>query len=65
MHEAVGPALTAAAGVNAALFHRSPFISVNIWNRDAATPHTAKVMACLSLLLWAGVITWGRLLAYL
>jgi hypothetical protein len=57
--------LIAAAGFNAAVFHRGPFTSVHAWNRAAATPLTAKVMALLSLVLWAGVITCGRLLAYL
>jgi hypothetical protein len=58
-------ALIAAASLNAALFHRGSFTSVNSWNRDAATPRAAKVTALLSLVLWAGVITCGRLLAYL
>jgi Family of unknown function (DUF6644) len=57
--------LIAAAGLNAAVFHRGVFRSVNAWNRDAPTPRAAKLAALLSLSLWTGTITCGRLLAYL
>jgi hypothetical protein len=56
--------LIAAAGLNAAVFHRGPFASVNAWDRDTTTPLAAKLMALSSLGLWAGVIACGRLLAY-
>ncbi len=58
-------ALIAAAGLNAALFHRWPFRSVEAWNKDARTPPGARAAAVLSLVLWTGVIACGRLLAYL
>ena len=54
-----------AAGLNAAVFHLGPFRSVAQWNARVATPPRAKVHAALSLLIWAGVIACGRLLAYL
>jgi hypothetical protein len=57
--------LIAAAALNAATFHRGPFKTVGNWNQDMAIPATAKIAAVLSLVLWAGVITCGRLLAYL
>ena len=56
--------LIAAAVFNAARFHRGPFKSVINWNQNVAIPATAKVAAVLSLVLWAGVIACGRLLAY-
>jgi hypothetical protein len=57
--------LIAAATLNAVIFHRGPFTSVKNWNQSAVIPASAKIAAVLSLLLWAGVITCGRLLAYL
>jgi hypothetical protein len=56
--------LLAAAALNAALFHRGAFRSVGVWNRDVTAPATAKCAAVVSLLLWLGVISCGRLLAY-
>jgi hypothetical protein len=56
--------LLAAAGLNALAFHLGPFKSVQLWNRDVATPTAAKLSAVWSLLLWSGVIACGRLLAY-
>jgi hypothetical protein len=53
------------AGLNAAGFHRGPFQSVRNWNHNVTIPTTAKVAAVLSLVLWVGVITCGRMLAYL
>ena len=56
--------LIAAAALNAGVFHRGAFKSVQSWNHNVAIPVTAKVAAVLSLVLWSGVITCGRLLAY-
>jgi hypothetical protein len=57
--------LIAGAALNATLFHRGVFRTVEAWNRDAATPAAARLAGAVSLILWAGVITCGRLLAYL
>jgi hypothetical protein len=57
--------LLVAAAVNAGVFHRAPFRSVRRWDRNAPSPPGARVAAVLSLVLWIGVITCGRLLAYL
>jgi hypothetical protein len=57
--------LLAAAAFNAAAFHVRTFRTVAAWDRGAAAPAAAKISAVLSLLLWSGVITCGRLLAYL
>lgn len=54
-----------AAGINAAAFHLGPFRSVQSWDSGVATPAMAKLHAALSLLIWMGVISCGRLLAYL
>jgi Family of unknown function (DUF6644) len=56
--------LLAAALLNAAIFHRAPFRSVAQWDRDFRAPVAARAAAVLSLLLWVGVITCGRLIAY-
>lgn len=57
--------LIAAALANAAAFHRWPLGSVAAWDTGRATPVSAKVAAVLSLALWAGAVSCGRLLAYL
>ena len=53
------------AGLNAAMFHMGPFRTVGNWDRGTNTPASAKVHAAASLALWLGVISCGRLLAYL
>jgi hypothetical protein len=57
--------LIALAGLNALAFHLLPYRSVAGWDRDHAAPPLARCGAALSILLWLGVITCGRLLAYL
>ena len=57
-------ALIAAAGLNAAIFHRVPFRSVGDWDFDVHAPAAARAAAVLSLVLWTLVIACGRLLAY-
>ncbi len=57
--------LIGAAGLNAWLFHVGPFKSIGAWNQEVVAPLSAKVAGGLSLALWLGVITCGRLLAYL
>ena len=58
-------ALLAAAGVNAFLFHRGAFRSAAAWDQHVPTPPAAKAAALASLAIWTGVITCGRLIAYL
>jgi hypothetical protein len=57
--------LIAAAGLNALLFHILPYRTVASWDRERAAPLAARAGALLSILLWLGIITCGRLLAYL
>lgn len=53
------------AVLNAGLFHRGVFRTVRDWDAQTSTPLRAKAAALVSLVLWVGVITCGRLLAYL
>jgi len=57
-------ALLLAAGVNAALFHLGVWRRAAAWDVHAPAPAGARLHAALSLLLWLGVISCGRLLAY-
>ena len=52
------------AGINALYFHLTTYRSVAKWDRDAILPYGAKVAGVLSLVLWAGVVVFGRLTAY-
>ncbi|HEV2079446.1 MAG TPA: hypothetical protein VGR19_06065 [Allosphingosinicella sp.] len=56
--------LIAAAATNAAVFHLATFGSVGRWEREVPAPAAARLAAVLSLVLWTGVITCGRLIAY-
>jgi hypothetical protein len=54
-----------AAGLNAVVFHMGAYRSVSEWDSHYATPLGVKFHALVSILIWMGVITCGRLLAYL
>jgi hypothetical protein len=56
--------LIAAAFLNAGLFHRWPFRAVGDWDTEVPAPWPARLAGVLSLGLWTGVVTCGRLLAY-
>ena len=49
---------------NAAAFHAGVFRSAERWDTHAPAPVAAKLHALASLILWFGVITCGRLIAY-
>jgi hypothetical protein len=57
--------LIAAAGLNALAFRVGAFRTIHAWSCGSQAPPGAKASAVLSLVLWAGVIACGRLLAYL
>jgi hypothetical protein len=57
-------ALISLALLNAGLFHRGVFRSVEGWDVERVAPVPARIAAGVSLVLWAGVIACGRLLAY-
>ncbi|MET0168622.1 MAG: hypothetical protein ABW318_26960 [Vicinamibacterales bacterium] len=52
------------AGINALYFHLTTYRSVAKWDRDVILPSGAKLAGVLSLVLWAGVVVFGRLTAY-
>ena len=56
--------LLIAAGINAWLFHREMNESVSTWDNEPVAPKRLRYAAGLSLALWVGVVTTGRLIAY-
>jgi hypothetical protein len=57
--------LLCVASLNALVFHLWTIKSVGEGGQHKRTSVAAKVSAIVSLLVWAGVITCGRLIAYL
>ena len=57
--------LISVAGCNAAAFHMGAYRTVAQWDTGVAAPPAAMLHAAASLLIWIGVISCGRLLAYL
>jgi len=57
--------LIALAGLNAFAFHRWTFKGVAGWNQGSVSPPAARLAGVASIALWTGVITCGRLIAYL
>lgn len=56
--------LLCVAALNALLFHLRTRKSMGGWDKQGM-PVAAKVSAIVSLIVWTGVITCGRLIAYL
>ncbi len=52
------------AGINAWYFNRKMRESAGYWANQERAPRPLRVSVTLSLSLWAGVITTGRLIAY-
>jgi len=52
------------AGTNAAAFHMGVFRTVSKWDQGMAAPLAARLHAGVSLLLWLGIVTCGRMIAY-
>jgi hypothetical protein len=57
--------LLLAAGINAVIFHNGPYATVARWDTETTAPLLARLSVALSIALWIGVISCGRLLAYL
>jgi hypothetical protein len=57
-------ALLAGAALNAAFFHAVPYRSVPAWRAAAPAPASARASALMSIAIWIGVISCGRLIAY-
>jgi hypothetical protein len=51
-------------GLHALVFHRSVYGNAAELDRAAAIPGIAKTAACLSLVLWIGILSAGRWIAY-
>jgi hypothetical protein len=52
------------AGVNVAVFHRTTSRSMGQWDLDPVPPFRARLAGGLSLMLWAGIVVAGRMIAY-
>ena len=53
-----------AAGVNVWVFHSGVFRSVAEWDLDPVLPKRARMAGAVSLVLWAGIVVAGRMIAY-
>jgi len=53
------------AFANAGYFHRYTSRDISSWNHLQPSPPAARAAGIISILLWTGVITCGRFLAYL
>ena len=52
------------AGINLVVFHYVTEKTIKDWDDDAVPPPSARFAGVASLLLWAGVIATGRMMAY-
>ena len=52
------------AGLNALAFHTGIFKDVESWGKALQPPSRARMAGIASLVLWAGIITTGRMIAY-
>ena len=52
------------AGVNVWAFHNTVYRRVAEWDLDPIPPRTARVMGGMALVLWAVLITLGRMIPY-
>ena len=52
------------SGLNVWCFHSTVYRRVAEWDLDPVPPRGARVAAALSLLLWAGIVVAGRMIAY-
>lgn len=52
------------AGLNAWRFHATIYRRVATWDAGVTPPRRARVAGGISLVLWAAIVTTGRLIAY-
>jgi hypothetical protein len=57
-------ALMVAAGLNALWFHFTTYRTVAAWDESPRAPLGARLAGAFSILLWAGVVIFGRITAY-
>lgn len=53
-------ALLALAGLNMMIFHKRIYLEVKNWDTGSEIPQQVKIIGCLSLILWSGVMLAGR-----
>lgn len=51
-------------GINAWVFHSGVYLNVMKWDRTRLTPVQARMAGAVSLVLWAGIVIAGRMIAY-
>jgi hypothetical protein len=51
-------------GFNPLIFHTTVYRHVAEWEHEHRSPWRARVAACVSLILWSGIIVAGRAIAY-
>jgi len=56
--------LLALVGVHAWVFHRSVYANPEALDRAPSVPRAAKLAAWLSMILWVGILSNGRWIAY-
>jgi hypothetical protein len=52
------------AGINAMVFHLIAYQSVGKWENDPVAPLSARAAGLISILLWFGIVGFGRWIAY-
>jgi hypothetical protein len=52
------------SGLNAAIYHFTIYRKMDQWDTAPIPPMQARLAGWTSLILWAGVITMGRIMAY-
>jgi hypothetical protein len=57
-------ALLILAGLNVWYFHSGIYTKVAEWGRDFKPPSKARMAGMASLILWAGIVVAGRMIAY-
>jgi hypothetical protein len=57
--------LLVAAGFNMIIFHLIPFRNVATWGHNRVPPLPARIAGGLSLLLWTGILSAGRIIGFL
>ena len=57
--------LLALAGINMFYFHHRVYKSIHQWDTLSQTPMQIKIIGCLSLFLWSGVMLAGRWIGHI
>jgi hypothetical protein len=57
-------ALMVGTGINAMAFHNGTYKTVAAWDQSPRSPLGARLAGAFSIVLWAGVVVFGRITAY-